>query len=162
MTMIDPFTQKFGKWGSLQAVIAAFADILWSAAILGALGSTLQVRYGVVQFQFYDQSNMVHKEGAAKNQMRKTVGSQRTRLRRFYANFFCVITPNLYSEKAYNRRQIAVKTSKCRDFTQNLFSFFLTSYNGRNIIVITSQRRYFAAISRQKIFAQKERRRRRI
>ncbi len=74
VTMIDPFTQKFGKWGSLQAVIAAFADILWSAAILGALGSTLQVRYGVVQFQFYDQSNMVHKEGAAKNQMRKTVG----------------------------------------------------------------------------------------
>ncbi len=75
VTMIDPFTQKFGKWGSLQAVIAAFADILWSAAILGALGSTLQVRYGVVQFQFYDQSNMVHKEGAAKKQMRKNAGS---------------------------------------------------------------------------------------
>ena len=48
VTMIDPFTQKFGKWGSLQAVIAAFADILWSAAILGALGSTLQVRHCVV------------------------------------------------------------------------------------------------------------------
>ncbi len=40
VTMIDPFTQKYGRFGALQAVIAAFADILWSAAILGALGES--------------------------------------------------------------------------------------------------------------------------
>lgn len=43
VTMIDPFTQKYGKWGSLQAIPAAISEILWSASILGALGSTLQV-----------------------------------------------------------------------------------------------------------------------
>ena len=43
VTMIDPFTQKYGKWGSLQALPAAVSEIFWSASILGALGSTLQV-----------------------------------------------------------------------------------------------------------------------
>jgi high affinity choline transporter 7 len=42
--MIDPFTQKYGKWGALQALPAAVGEIFWSAAILSALGSTLQVR----------------------------------------------------------------------------------------------------------------------
>jgi high affinity choline transporter 7 len=41
--MIDPFTQKYGKWGALQALPAAVGEIFWSAAILSALGSTLQV-----------------------------------------------------------------------------------------------------------------------
>ena len=41
--MIDPFTQKYGKWGALQTLPAAVSEIFWSAAILGALGSTLQV-----------------------------------------------------------------------------------------------------------------------
>merc|ERR1719282_613888 len=41
--MIDPFTQKYGKWGALQALPAAVSEIFWSASILGALGSTLQV-----------------------------------------------------------------------------------------------------------------------
>lgn len=43
VTMIDPFTQKYGKWGALQAFPSAICEIFWSAAILGALGSTLQV-----------------------------------------------------------------------------------------------------------------------
>jgi len=43
VTMIDPFTQKYGKWGALQALPAAISEIFWSASILGALGSTLQV-----------------------------------------------------------------------------------------------------------------------
>jgi high affinity choline transporter 7 len=43
VTMIDPFTQKYGKWGALQAIPAAISEIFWSASILGALGSTLQV-----------------------------------------------------------------------------------------------------------------------
>jgi len=43
VTMIDPFTQKFGKFGALQALPAAVSEIFWSASILGALGSTLQV-----------------------------------------------------------------------------------------------------------------------
>jgi hypothetical protein len=43
VTMIDPFTQKYGKWGALQALPAAVGEIFWSAAILSALGSTLQV-----------------------------------------------------------------------------------------------------------------------
>jgi len=42
-TMIDPFTQKYGRWGALQALVAALAEVLWSAAILNALGSTLRV-----------------------------------------------------------------------------------------------------------------------
>jgi len=43
VTMVDPFTQKFGKWGALQALPAAVSELFWSASILGALGSTLQV-----------------------------------------------------------------------------------------------------------------------
>jgi len=43
VTMIDPFTQKYGKWGALQALPAAVSEVFWSASILGALGSTLQV-----------------------------------------------------------------------------------------------------------------------
>jgi len=43
VTMVDPFTQKYGKWGALQALPAAVSEIFWSASILGALGSTLQV-----------------------------------------------------------------------------------------------------------------------
>lgn len=43
VTMIDPFTQKYGKWGAIQAIPAAISEIFWSASILGALGSTLQV-----------------------------------------------------------------------------------------------------------------------
>jgi len=43
VTMIDPFTQKYGKWGSLQAFPSAISEIFWSASILGALGSTLKV-----------------------------------------------------------------------------------------------------------------------
>ncbi len=56
----------------------------------------------------------------------------------------------LCSEKAYIRRQIDVKTTKCRDFTRILASFLLNSYNRRNIIVKTSQRRHFAAFLREK------------
>merc|ERR1719410_2074177 len=41
--MIDPFTQKYGRWGAIQALPAAVSEIFWSASILGALGSTLQV-----------------------------------------------------------------------------------------------------------------------
>merc|ERR1719450_1941757 len=43
VTMIDPSTQKYGKWGAIQAIPAAISEIFWSASILGALGSTLQV-----------------------------------------------------------------------------------------------------------------------
>merc|ERR1719450_1043712 len=43
VTMIDPFTQKYGKWGAIQAIPAAISEIFWSASILGALGSALQV-----------------------------------------------------------------------------------------------------------------------
>merc|ERR1719318_2147113 len=41
--MIDPFTNKYGKWGALMVIPAAVSEIFWSAAILGALGSTLHV-----------------------------------------------------------------------------------------------------------------------
>ena len=47
VTMIDPFTQKFGKFGALQALPAAVSEIFWSASILGALGSTLQVIFNI-------------------------------------------------------------------------------------------------------------------
>jgi len=43
ITMIDPFTNKYGKWGALMVLPAAISEIFWSAAILGALGSTLHV-----------------------------------------------------------------------------------------------------------------------
>ena len=42
VTMVDPFTQKYGKWGALQALPAAISEIFWSASILGALGQTLR------------------------------------------------------------------------------------------------------------------------
>jgi hypothetical protein len=29
LTMIDPFTQKFGRWGALQALPAAVGEIFW-------------------------------------------------------------------------------------------------------------------------------------
>ena len=35
VTMIDPFTQKYGKWGALQAVPAAVSEVFWSASVLG-------------------------------------------------------------------------------------------------------------------------------
>ncbi len=57
---------------------------------------------------------------------------------------------NLCSEKAYIRRRIDVKTTKCRDFRRILASFLPNSYNRRNIIVKTSQRRDFAAFLREK------------
>ena len=41
VTMIDPFTQKYGKWGSLQAFPSAISEIFWSASILGALGKSV-------------------------------------------------------------------------------------------------------------------------
>ena len=41
--MIDPFTQKYGKWGALQALPAAVSEIFWSASILGALGKIQSV-----------------------------------------------------------------------------------------------------------------------
>ena len=47
VTMIDPFTQKYGKWGALQALPSAMSEIFWSASILGALGSTLKVILGL-------------------------------------------------------------------------------------------------------------------
>ena len=39
VTMIDPFTQKYGKWGALQALPAAVSEVFWSASILSALGN---------------------------------------------------------------------------------------------------------------------------
>ncbi len=47
VTMVDPFTQKYGRWGALQALPAAVSEVFWSASILGALGSTLQVILGI-------------------------------------------------------------------------------------------------------------------
>ena len=38
-----PPAPRFGKWGAIQALPAAVSEIFWSASILGALGSTLQV-----------------------------------------------------------------------------------------------------------------------
>jgi len=43
VTMIDPFTNKYGNWGALMVIPAAISEIFWSAAILGALGSTLNI-----------------------------------------------------------------------------------------------------------------------
>eukprot|EP00096_Caligus_rogercresseyi_P011385 TRINITY_DN4462_c0_g1_i2.p1 TRINITY_DN4462_c0_g1~~TRINITY_DN4462_c0_g1_i2.p1 ORF type:complete len:596 (-),score=-4.55 TRINITY_DN4462_c0_g1_i2:182-1969(-) len=47
ITMIDPFTQKYGRLGALIALPSALSEIIWSASILGALGSTLQVILGI-------------------------------------------------------------------------------------------------------------------
>ena len=41
VTMIDPFTQKYGRWGALQALPAAVSEVFWSASILSALGNRL-------------------------------------------------------------------------------------------------------------------------
>ena len=41
VTMIDPFTQKYGRWGALQALPAAVSEVFWSASILSALGKQL-------------------------------------------------------------------------------------------------------------------------
>ena len=41
LTMIDPFTQKYGRWGALQALPAAVSEVFWSASILSALGKLL-------------------------------------------------------------------------------------------------------------------------
>ena len=46
VTMIDPFTQKYGKWGSLQAFPSAISEIFWSASILGALGKSVLFNAG--------------------------------------------------------------------------------------------------------------------
>lgn len=43
VTVIDPFMQKYGKWGGLMVLPAAVSEIFWSASILAALGSTLHV-----------------------------------------------------------------------------------------------------------------------
>ena len=40
-TMIDPFTQKYGRWGSVLVIPAAISEIIWCAAILSSLGSTI-------------------------------------------------------------------------------------------------------------------------
>ena len=42
-TMIDPFTQKYGKWGSVLVIPAAISEIIWCAAILSSLGSTIYI-----------------------------------------------------------------------------------------------------------------------
>ena len=46
-TMIDPFTQKYGKWGSVLVIPAAISEIIWCAAILSSLGSTIFIILGV-------------------------------------------------------------------------------------------------------------------
>ena len=46
-TMIDPFTQKYGKWGSVLVIPAAISEIIWCAAILSSLGSTIYIILGV-------------------------------------------------------------------------------------------------------------------
>ena len=46
-TMIDPFTQKYGKWGSVLVLPAAISEIIWCAAILSSLGSTIYIILGV-------------------------------------------------------------------------------------------------------------------
>ncbi len=56
--------------------------------------------------------------------------AKRTRLRRFYAKKICVIARILCSKKAYDRRKIDVKPSKCRDFTQILTVFSLVVIMG--------------------------------
>ena len=52
VTMIDPFTQKYGKWGALQALPAAISEIFWSASILGALGQTLRHLLSSYKYKF--------------------------------------------------------------------------------------------------------------
>lgn len=47
-TLLDPFQEKYGaKIGGLLVIPALMGDILWGAAILNALGSTLTVILGL-------------------------------------------------------------------------------------------------------------------
>ena len=46
-TLIDPFTQKYGKVGSLLVIPAAISEIFWCAAILSSLGSTIFIILGL-------------------------------------------------------------------------------------------------------------------
>ncbi len=73
----------------------------------------------------------------------------------FTRKFFAPLREFYVVKKAYNRRKIDVKPSKCRDFTQILTVFSLVCYNGRNIIAKASQRRYFTAFLR-KFFLRKK------
>ena len=48
VTMIDPFQQKYGRLiGSLMFVPALCGELLWSSAILRALGSTIFLVLGI-------------------------------------------------------------------------------------------------------------------
>ena len=67
-----------------------------------------------------------------------------------------MVAQNLFSKKADIRRNIDVKTTKCRDFARILTLFLSNSYNRRNIIVKPSQRRYITAILREKKFCAKK------
>ncbi len=40
---MDPYTCKYGRWGALHALPPVLSEVFWTAAILSALGSTLQV-----------------------------------------------------------------------------------------------------------------------
>ena len=42
-TMMDPFTQKFGLWGSVLVIPAALSEVIWCAAVLSSLGSALHI-----------------------------------------------------------------------------------------------------------------------
>ena len=47
-TLVDPFQEKYGaRIGGLLFIPAVLGDILWGAAILNALGSTLTVILGL-------------------------------------------------------------------------------------------------------------------
>ena len=44
VTMLDPLQEKYGNWmGGLLYVPAFLGETMWSASILGALGSTLSI-----------------------------------------------------------------------------------------------------------------------
>ena len=42
-TMMDPFTQKFGLWGSVLVIPAVLSEVIWCAAVLSSLGSVLHI-----------------------------------------------------------------------------------------------------------------------
>ena len=42
-TMMDPFNQKFGLWGSVLVIPAALSEVIWCAAVLSSLGSALHI-----------------------------------------------------------------------------------------------------------------------
>ena len=62
VTMVDPFTQKYGKWGALQALPAAVSEVFWSASILGkslylsAIPSAFQI--GILSL--YSQNSLIY------------------------------------------------------------------------------------------------------